>query len=75
VKLLSMSHSKNATASAISASGTGGGLDLSSAITSLTRASIARQSCTQTRISASTRSMTSTISARRASSSMRSTWR
>src|SRR6266511_2882696 len=59
VKLLSASHSRKATASAISAAGNGGGAVLSSAITSATRAVIARQSRTQRRTSASTCSIRS----------------
>src|SRR6516162_7856757 len=60
VKLLSASHSRNATASAISAAGNGGGLALSSATMSATRAVIARQSSTQRRTSTSARSIAST---------------
>ena len=51
-------------ASAISATGEGGGLALSPAISAATRAVISRQSSTQARTSASTRSIAATISAR-----------
>ena len=58
-------------ASAISPTGSGGGLFFSSAITPATRSSIARQSCTLTRTSASAASIAAVISCRRVSSSMR----
>ncbi len=54
VKLSATSHSRNWIASAISPTGNGGGLALSSAISSPTRAVMARQSCTAARTSAST---------------------
>jgi hypothetical protein len=54
VKLSANSHCRNAIASAISSTGSGGGLVLSSAAAALTRSSIGRQSCTANRTSPST---------------------
>ena len=61
VKLLATSHSRNWVASAISSTGSGGGLFLISAISSPTRASIGRQSCTHSRTSSSTAPIALTI--------------
>ena len=72
--MLPTSHSRNATASSISSFGSGGGLTLSSAAISPTRAIIARQSSTPRRTSASTVSSAAISSARCASSAMRSRW-
>ena len=61
-------------ASAISSGGSGGGLVLSATTASWMRSIMRRQSCTQTRTSASTFSIAAISSARRAASSMRSIW-